>query len=175
MTRRSSFGLATLVLGLAAVSPAAAQMQHRPAAPAVPAASASAAPHAPVTPVAARPSSKRTAADTASVVIEREVYSYGGSDRRDPFRSLMTTTELRPTSSELRLVAVAYDPTNAGSVAILRELTTKTQYRARVGTLIGRMRVVAIRPKAVVFTIEEMGFSRQETLGLNDSTAVRSR
>ena len=156
MLRIAAFVAPLIATALVAARPAAAQMHG-------------------VTPVAAHPSNKRTAPDTASVVIEREVYSYAGADRRDPFKSLMTTTELRPTSSELRLVAVAYDPTNAGSVAILRELTTKTQYRARVGTLIGRMRVTAIRPKAVVFTIEEMGFSRQETLGLNDSTAVRSR
>jgi hypothetical protein len=45
----------------------------------------------------------------------------------------------------------------------------------RVGTPLGRMRVAAIRQKAVVFTIEELGYSRQETLGLNDSTAVRGR
>jgi hypothetical protein len=108
------------------------------------------------------------------VIIEREVFSYAGGGRRDPFRSLYQTSELRPTIGELRLVAVAYDPAGS-SVAILRDLGTKQQHRVRVGTLLGRMRVAGIRPKAVVFTIEELGFSRQETLGLNDSTAVRTR
>ena len=77
--------------------------------------------------------------------------------------------------AELKLVAVAYDPSGNGSVAILRDVNTKVQHRVRVGTPLGRMRVAAIRQKAVVFTIEELGYSRQETLGLNDSTAVRGR
>ena len=109
------------------------------------------------------------------VVIEREVFAYAGAGRRDPFKSLFTTSALRPTLGELRLVAVAYDPTNGGSVAILRDLNSNEQHRVRTGTLLGRMRVARIQPKAVVFTIEELGFSRQETLGLNDSTAVRSK
>ncbi len=108
------------------------------------------------------------------VTIEREVYDYAGAGRRDPFRSLMTTTVLRPALAELRLVAVAYDPAGA-SVAILRDVNSKQQHRVRVGTPLGRMRVAAIRQKAVVFTIEELGYSRQETLALSDSTAVRSK
>ena len=76
--------------------------------------------------------------------------------------------------AELKLVVVAYDPAG-NSVAILRDMNSKQQHRVRVGTLLGRMRVAAIRPKAVVFTIEELGFSRQETLGMNDSTAVRGK
>jgi len=111
----------------------------------------------------------------AALTIEREVFSYGGAGRRDPFKSLLTTTELRPMLPELRLVAVAYDPSGGASVAILRDVNTKVQHRVRVGTPLGRMRVAAIRQKSVVFTIEELGYSRQETLGLNDSTAVRSK
>lgn len=114
-------------------------------------------------------------AKPAVVTIEREVFAYGGGDRRDPFKSLFTTSELRPTIAELRLVGVAYDPAGGGSVAILRDVNTKGQHRVRVGTLLGRMRVSRIGPKAVVFTVEELGYSRQETLGLNDSTAVRSK
>jgi hypothetical protein len=121
---------------------------------------------------AAAPAPKR--APVTSVTIERETFGYGGVGRRDPFKSLMTTAELRPMLAELRLVAVAYDP-SGGSVAILRDMTTKAQHRVRTGSTIGRMRVAAIRPKAVVFTIEELGFNRQETLGLNDSTAVRGK
>ena len=110
-----------------------------------------------------------------TVTIEREVYSYAVAGRRDPFKSLLTATELRPMLAELKLVAVAYDPTGGNSVAILREPATKAQHRVRVGTQLGRLRVAAIRQKQVVFTIEELGYSRQETLGLNDSTAVRSK
>jgi len=114
-------------------------------------------------------------ADTSVVVIERETFAYASEGRRDPFRSLLTTSDLRPLLAELRLVGVAADPEGRNSVAILRDLTTKAQHRVRIGQLLGRMRVAQIRPRAVVFTIEELGFSRQEILALSDSTAARNK
>lgn len=114
-------------------------------------------------------------ADSSVVVIERETFAYASAGRRDPFRSLLTTSDLRPLLAELRLVGVAADPEGRNSVAVLRDLTTKAQHRVRVGQLLGRMRVAQIRPRAVVFTIEELGFSRQETLALTDSTVARSK
>ncbi len=128
-------------------------------------------------PAAEAPAAERAAAprDTTPAVarIEREVFAYAGGGRRDPFRALIATSAIRPLPSELRLVAVVYDPRGAGSVAILRDSTTQKQHRVRPGQLLGRMRVAQIRPKHVVFTIEELGFSRQEILGLKDSTATR--
>jgi hypothetical protein len=100
---------------------------------------------------------------------EREVFSYDRAGRRDPFVSLMSTGELRPLVSDLLLVAVAYDGVGRGSVAVLRDINSKEQYRIRVGQSLGRMRVAAINLKSVTFTIEEFGFSRQEVLGLSDS------
>jgi len=112
--------------------------------------------------------------DTAHrVLINREVFAYDAGGRRDPFVSLMNTSELRPLLTELKLVAVAYDPVGGNSVAVLRDLTSKEQYRVRVGQALGRMRVAAIHEKEVVFTIEEFGFSRQETLSMVDSTKTR--
>lgn len=149
--------------------------------PAVPTRAAAAA-----TPVSATPAPAPAALDAGvargrppvaqvpdTVVLEREVYGYAGSGRRDPFRPLIVTTVLRPFPNELRLTAVAYDPTGANSVAILRDVTTKAQHRVRAGQLVGRMRVVRIQPKAVVFAVEELGFSRRETLTLQDSLGSR--
>jgi hypothetical protein len=107
--------------------------------------------------------------------IDREVFSYESSGRRDPFRSLMVSGDLKPLLGDLRLVAIAFDQAGGNSVAILRDLVTKEQYRVRTGTLLGRMRVAHIRSKSVVFTIEELGYSRQETLGLSDTSAERSK
>jgi hypothetical protein len=121
----------------------------------------------PVSDAAAR----RMAPDT--VVLEREVYGYAGAGRRDPFRPLIVTTVLRPFPSELRLTAVAYDAVNGNSIAILRDVTTKAQHRVRAGQLVGRMRVLRIQPKAVVFAVEELGFSRRETLTLQESLGTR--
>jgi hypothetical protein len=75
----------------------------------------------------------------------------------------------------LKLVAVAYDPVGGNSVAVLRDLTSKEQYRLRVGQTLGRMRVAAIHEKEVVFTIEEFGFSRQEVLSMVDTTRTKSQ
>ena len=112
----------------------------------------------------------------AEVLVNRETYAYPGIGRRDPFVSLMNTEELRPLLGDLKLVAVALDPTGRNSVAVLRDMGTKEQYRVKVGQEIGRMRVAAIRAKEVVFGIEEFGYSRQETLAMMvDSTKVRTQ
>ncbi|MEA2764710.1 MAG: hypothetical protein QOK07_1114 [Gemmatimonadaceae bacterium] len=118
------------------------------------------------------------APDTApKVLINREIFQYDGGARRDPFVSLLTTSDLRPLLSDLKLVAVAYDPRGQNSVAVLRDVTSKTQYKVKVGQAIGRMRVAAIQEKAVIFTIEEFGYSRQELLPIQppDSSKLRLR
>lgn len=141
---------------------------------------AEATPPAPLKPLnsATAPAAK-PAADTApKALINREVFAYEGSGRRDPFVSLLTTADLKPLLQDLKLVGVAYDPRGQNSVAVLRDVTSKyDQYRVRVGQTIGRMRVAAIQPKAVIFTIEEFGYSRQELLPIAppDSTKMRQR
>ena len=126
------------------------------------------------TPVAAPAPAPKSA--TPEVLINRETYAYPGNGRRDPFVSLMNTEELRPLLGDLKLVAVALDPTGRNSVAVLRDMSTKEQYRVKVGQEIGRMRVAAIHVKDVVFGIEEFGYSRQETLAMMvDSTKVRTQ
>ena len=117
-------------------------------------------------------------ADTApKVLINREIFQYDGGARRDPFVSLLTTSDLRPLLNDLKLVAVAFDPRGQNSVAVLRDVTSKTQYKVKVGQAIGRMRVAAIQEKAVIFTIEEFGYSRQELLPIQppDSSKMRLR
>jgi hypothetical protein len=141
-------------------------------------ASAQAAPRTKTPPAPRRDSILATAPvhdSTQRVLIEREVFDYDAGNRRDPFVSLMTSSELRPLITELKLVAVAYDPVGGNSVAVLRDLTSKEQYRLRVGQTLGRMRVAAIHEKDVVFTIEEFGFSRQEILSMVDTTRTKSQ
>ncbi|HEX4681554.1 MAG TPA: hypothetical protein VH277_02530 [Gemmatimonadaceae bacterium] len=111
-------------------------------------------------------------ADTISVppIIYREAYEYESDGRRDPFVSLLTTNELRPALSDLRLSNIIWDPSGRRSIAVMRDMTTNTQYRVTTGTTLGRMRVSAIHVLAVVFTIEEFGTSRMDSLVLRDST-----
>jgi hypothetical protein len=103
------------------------------------------------------------------------VFSYDQSGRRDPFVSLLRNGDLRPMLNDLRLVTVLYDPTGRNSIAVMRDVSTKDQYRVKVGQTLGRMRVAQIQPREIVFTIEEIGFSRQEPLALGDSSKARTQ
>ena len=124
---------------------------------------------------ATQPAATAPKSAAPEVLINRETYAYPGMGRRDPFVSLMNTEELRPLLGDLKLVAIAFDATGRNSVAVLRDVSTKEQYRVKVGQEIGRMRVAAIHEKNVVFGIEEFGYSRQESLAMTDSTKVRTQ
>ncbi|WP_353266215.1 hypothetical protein [Gemmatimonas sp.] len=129
---------------------------------------------APSTATAAKAEPKKVTMPS-EITIQREAFAYSGGGRRDPYKSLMSSSDVRPLLSDLRLTAVAFDPDGNNSVAILRDSYSKTQYRVRVGQQLGRLRVSGIRQKAVQFTIEEFGFNRQETLPLSsDTTKVRT-
>ncbi|MEQ1691049.1 MAG: hypothetical protein ABMA00_07190 [Gemmatimonas sp.] len=109
------------------------------------------------------------------VTIHREVFDYNGGGRRDPYKSLMSTSDVRPLLSDLRLTVVVFDATGDNSVAILRDSFSKQQYRVRLGQQLGRLHVSAIKQKSVQFTVEEFGFNRIETLPLSsDTTKVRN-
>ncbi len=125
--------------------------------------------HAP----AAKPgTTAKAAADTALPVVMRETFTYDRAGARDPFVSLLNTSELRPVISDLRLVGVLYDPSGRRSVAVMRDKTNQL-YRATIGQTLGRMRVARITPRAVYFTIEEFGFNRTDSLVLADTTLAR--
>lgn len=129
-----------------------------------------------------------TANKPERVGFEREIFAYERAGRRDPFVSLMTTSEIRPLLPDLRLVGIAYDPTGRNSVAVLREDAQDQNrgpargaagtadvplYRVKEGQQLGRMRVARIGSKSVTFTIEEFGYSRQETLTLSASNTEK--
>jgi hypothetical protein len=109
------------------------------------------------------------------LTFQRETFEYGSRGRRDPFVSLIKSGEIRPLFADLKLVTVLYDPTGRNSVAIMHDVSTKDQYRVKVGQTLGRMRVSQIQPKQVVFAIEEFGYGRQAVLALNDSTRARKQ
>ena len=118
---------------------------------------------------------KKDSARNEHLAYRRETFAYEAGGRRDPFVSLATTGVLRPTIADLSLVGIAYATRNGGtggatSIAIFRDRQTKEQYRVRVGQPLGRMRVASIEPRRVVFSIDEFGISRQETIEMGDST-----
>ncbi|HTT68738.1 MAG TPA: hypothetical protein VMF70_11980 [Gemmatimonadales bacterium] len=153
-SRRWCLGVAALAL----LGPVAARAQRAPAARA-----GAAAP--------GRPSVRRDTSlvgiDTTGGRVEyrREVYHYSGGSR-DPFLTLISSSDVRPTLADLRLVSVIYDPHYGRSVAVVREAPGDKIHRLKRGDTVGRLRVLQIRQYEVVFQIEEFGFERQEVLSL---------
>ena len=145
MRARSAVVLAALV----AVGPLAAQAKPKP--------------------VAKPDSAKADAAkadSAAAPALVREVYAYEGGGR-DPFLSLLKSGDIRPLLSDLKLVGIYYDGRfTARSVAVLRDVTNNKIYRVKPRDIIGRLKVTAIRPREIVFTVQEFGFERQESLQL---------
>jgi hypothetical protein len=102
----------------------------------------------------------------AAVGLVREVFAYEGGGR-DPFVSLLRSGDVRPLISDLRLVSVVYDGVYpARSVAVLRDVITSRRYRVKTGEIVGRLKVTQIRPREVVFTVQEFGYERQQTLSI---------
>lgn len=120
-----------------------------------------------------------TPASTAALAklppVTREIFTYDAAGRRDPFYSLILTDDLRPLLSDLKLVGVLYEASGRRSVAIFRDVLTNAQYRVQTGMALGRMRVAQIKPRGVIFTIDEFGLSRQDSLMMTDTTKVRIR
>ncbi len=110
--------------------------------------------------------------DTVPSFVMREAFDYDRAGTRDPFASLLNTSDLRPVISDLKLIGILYDPSGRRSVAIMRD-QQNTLYRATLGQVLGRMRVSRIKPRAVIFTIEEFGMNRQDSLVLVDTTKTR--
>ena len=167
MKRSFSFA-AVLITALAGAASAQASAQ---AATRTPRAGTAAKPASSTSKVPAANVPAPAAADTMpKVLINREVFQYEGAGRR-------STSELKPMLNDLKLVGVVFDARGANSVAVLRDVTSKEQYKVKVGQTLGRMRVAAIQQKAVIFTIEEFGYSRQELLPIAppDSTKMRPR
>ncbi len=100
------------------------------------------------------------------VRLTRETFSYSGGTR-DPFASLFNLASAGPDIQDLQLVGIYLDPDHPGnSIALLRERSTGRPHKLRAGDQLGRARVTQIRRMDIVFTIEDFGFERQETIAL---------
>ena len=146
---------------------------------AAPAESATAA----VTTSAAKPAGMSSAADSLDqdaeaamadsvqrareIDVLRETFAYAGGTR-DPFNSLINQGKNGPEISDLDLVGVYLDlRTPSNNVVVLREKRADgKRHKMRVGDQLGRSRLTQIRARDAVFTIQDFGFDRQETLSL---------
>lgn len=115
-----------------------------------------------------RADSLRTSRETE---VLRETFTYAGG-ARDPFASLISEDQVGPEYSDLLLVGVYLDLRRShNSVAVLRDKKSLKRYKLRVGDRLGRLKVAQIRQTDVVFTVEDIGFERQETLSLRKREA----
>jgi hypothetical protein len=100
------------------------------------------------------------------IEVMRETFAYGGGTR-DPFASLISVTSSGPEIGDLDLVGVYQDlRSRSNSIIVLREKVSSKRHKLRVGDQVGRARLVKIQPRDAVFTIQDFGFERQETLSL---------
>jgi hypothetical protein len=100
------------------------------------------------------------------IEVMRETFAYTGGTR-DPFNSLINIANAGPEIGDLELVGVYQNlRTPSSSIVVLREKVALKRHKLRVGDQVGRARLVQIRPRDAVFTIQDFGYERQETLSL---------
>ena len=127
--------------------------------------------------VAGLPGATSQAGGKATVTFYREVFSYSGDGRRDPFVSLMASDEggIRPLLVDLSVIGIIYDHTGRNSIATVVDGTNAKVYNIHVGSILGRMKVIKIEQGSIKLNLDEFGFSRQETLLLSTPTRAAGR
>jgi len=156
--------------------PAGSDAHAAPAGPAPVAAASAAAPMATPVDSSNSPAVEAGAEDSVrkakDLEMSRETFAYSGGPR-DPFNSLLNMAKNGPELADLQLVGI-YQNLRApgGSIAVFREKDGGKRHKLRAGDQVGRSRLVQIRERDVVFTIEDFGFERQETLSLRKQEDV---
>ena len=98
-------------------------------------------------------------------VLEREVFEYPTTGRRDPFVPLSAGDELGPRFEDLGLSGIIYSP-ERGSIVVLSDRATQRRYRVWEGDMIGGARLVAVKQTEAEFLVTVFGVSRRDTLRL---------
>ncbi|HUP89445.1 MAG TPA: hypothetical protein VM100_08845 [Longimicrobiales bacterium] len=123
----------------------------------------------PPTPAGAVPVPKKPVPEP-KLVFDREVFNYGGSDRRDPFKALLGKESSGPLFEDLKLKGVIFSADPRLSIVLIMD-GSKKMYRLHRGDVIGNARVVDIQPLIVRFTVENFGNLRNEVLELRRGAA----
>jgi hypothetical protein len=97
------------------------------------------------------------------LMFEREIFSYAGAGRRDPFRALTRRDQVGPIFDELTLSMIIFDEVPGQSVVVLADRSNR-RYRLRRGESLGNATVISIGATRVVFSVNELGVRRQEVL-----------
>jgi hypothetical protein len=113
-------------------------------------------------PAPATPPATIVQADEPQLVFEREVYTYPGRARRDPFMPL-TGQNAGIMFSDLKLHMILFDDDPRRSIVAVSDAANK-QYRLRRGDTVGNSTVVDIGRTRVVFSVNDFGIRRQQVL-----------
>lgn len=103
-------------------------------------------------------------ANDPKLIFEREVFTYPGRARRDPFMPL-TGQNAGPLFSDLKIHVILYDDDPTKSIVAVSDAAGK-QYRLRRGDTVGNATVVDIGRTRVVFSVSDFGIRRQQILDL---------
>jgi hypothetical protein len=115
--------------------------------------------------------------DTATLVFEREVFSYPSFERRNPFVRVLSGSEGGPRFEEIQLTGVIFSPNPELSVALFgprgggteganAQQAARRTFRARRGDQLGNVRILEIQPTRVVVEVEEFGLTEQRIMEL---------
>lgn len=118
----------------------------------------------PAKPPAAQAQQAGKTNENVNLSYEREVYTYPGRGRRDPFLPLTDASGVGPRFEELSLQGIMYSPARRRSVALLA--AGKRIFTVHPGDVVGNARVVEIDPDRVVFAVNNFGTVRQQMLEL---------
>jgi hypothetical protein len=106
-------------------------------------------------------------------IYRREVFSYPGSGRPDPFRSLLKGGDMGVRLEDLMLQGVVHHEDPSQSVAVLVQKGNPRRIQAKVGERIGTIRIVSISRDRVNVAVEELGVVRRETLVIDQTGESR--
>ena len=107
------------------------------------------------------------AAGEPKLNFDREVYTYPGDGRKDPFKPLVGTDAAGPLFEDLTLRGIVHSADPRKSVAIITDGAKPPRvYKRRVGEVIGNARIAAIEKTQIKLLVQSYGVIREETMGL---------
>ncbi len=112
------------------------------------------------------------ASDSIQLVFEREVFTYPDFERRNPFRALTGEEGSLPRFEDMVLLGVVLSSRTETSIAVLGARppgSTSDQpatriFRLRSGESLGNVRVLEIRRRDVLFSVEDFGIRETRIL-----------
>jgi type II secretory pathway component PulC len=96
---------------------------------------------------------------------DREVFSYSGEGRKDPFAPLVGTDAIGPLFEDLSLHGILFSSDPKLSVVLIYD-GAKRPYRLHVGDVIGNARLASVTRTQVKFLVQSYGLIREEAMNL---------